>query len=329
MAATGKKINGFITPMLTTAVDRAFDSKDWLFELKLDGYRAIAEIRKGKLLLYSRNGISLAHRYPTVAAALRKIKTDLILDGEIVLLNEKGQPDFQKLQNYSRHSDYPIAYYVFDILSLQHEDLKQLPLVERKKILKKLIRKSGPVVFCSHIEEHGKDFFKAVKAEDMEGIIAKKKDSLYKPGIRTREWLKIKNHKSQEAIIAGYTEPSGSRQHFGALLLAQYEKGKLKYIGHAGTGFTEISLSELLKKMKPLRSKQSPFDKPVKANRPVTWLKPELVCEVSYTEITRDGILRHPVFKGLRPEKTGKMVTKESEQELPATQIIKNSKKRL
>ena len=201
--------------MLATAVDKPFSSKEWLFELKLDGYRAIAEIKNGKLLLYSRNGVSLVKRYPSIVTALRKIGVDAILDGEIVLLNENGKPDFQKLQNYSQHKDLPLAYYVFDLLSCQQKDLRQVPLVERKKLLKKILKKTGPVRFSSHVEEHGDDFFKVVKAEDMEGIIAKKKDSLYVPGARTREWLKIKYHKSQEAIIVGYTAPRGSRRHSG------------------------------------------------------------------------------------------------------------------
>ena len=131
--------------MLATAVDKPFSSKEWLFELKLDGYRAIAEIKNGKLLLYSRNGVSLVKRYPSIVTALRKIGVDAILDGEIVLLNENGKPDFQKLQNYSQHKDLPLAYYVFDLLSCQQKDLRQVPLVERKKLLKKILKKTGPV----------------------------------------------------------------------------------------------------------------------------------------------------------------------------------------
>ncbi|HET9431763.1 MAG TPA: non-homologous end-joining DNA ligase, partial [Chitinophagaceae bacterium] len=248
----GRKIPHYIQPMLATAVDRPFSSKDWLFELKLDGYRAIAEIRKGKVLLYSRNGLSLSGRFPSIVTALKKIRMDVVLDGEIVLLNERGKPDFQKLQNYAKNGELPLLYYVFDLLSLQQRDLKQVPLVERKKLLKQILKKRGPVRFSSHVEEHGEDFFKTVKAEDMEGMIAKRKDSYYSMGVRTREWLKIKNHKSQEAIIVGYTAPKGSRQHIGAILLAQYEGSQLKYIGHAGTGFTDQTLKDLLQKLKPL-----------------------------------------------------------------------------
>jgi bifunctional non-homologous end joining protein LigD len=328
MPTEGKKIKDYIPPMLATAVDKPFSSSEWLFELKLDGYRAIAEMTHGKLFFYSRNGLSLIKKYPTIVTALRKIKTDIVLDGEVVLLNEKGRPDFQKLQNYGQNKNYQLVYYVFDILSHDGNDLKALPLIERKKLLKKVLKKSGPVRFCSHVEEHGDDFFKAVKGEDMEGIIAKKKDSRYTPGMRTREWLKIKYHKSQEAIIVGYTEPRGSRQHFGSLLLAEYDRDKLKYIGHAGTGFSESILSELYQKMKPLVTMRSPLPTLVKTNNKVTWVRPKLVCEVSYSEITRDGQLRHPVFKGLRPDKVSTMVKEESEKTIPVTRLVKTKRSR-
>src|SRR5258705_7035051 len=312
--------------MLATAVDESFSDKDWLFEMKLDGYRAIAEISKGKLLLYSRNGLNMAQRYPSVATALEKIKMDVILDGEIVLLDENGKPDFQKLQSYQENKQYPLIYYVFDILSMQKKDLKGIALLERKKLLKKLLKRPGSVRYCDHIEEKGIEFFTKIKAADLEGIIAKKKDSLYVPGIRTREWLKIKNHKSQEAIIAGFTAPKRSRLHFGSLLLGQYNKGKLQYIGHAGTGFSDKTLKELMQKMKPLVTRKSPFDANIKTNGPVTWIKPVLVCEIGYYEITRDGILRHPVYKGLRPDKKSKTIKAETERLLPVKKVIQSLK---
>jgi len=322
VGVSARKIHPYIQPMLATTVDKAFNSKDWLFELKLDGYRAVAEIGKSRMLLYSRNGLSLAERYRAITGALKKIKIEAVIDGEIVLLNEKNKADFQKLQNYKENKHFPLIYYVFDILSLSNKDLTHLPLVERKKILKKLIKKSGTVRYCDHIEEFGNDLFKMVKADDQEGIMAKKKDSLYSPGIRTREWLKIKYHKTQEAIIAGFTQPRGSRMHFGSLILAQYKKGKLQFIGHAGTGFTDRTLTELMKEMKRLKQATSPFDTNINVNSPVTWIRPELVCEVGYSEITRDGILRHPVFKGLRPEKKSKMVRSETEQALPVKKVV-------
>lgn len=326
MAVSARKIPHYIQPMLATSVDKPFNSAEWLFELKLDGFRAIAEIESADVKLYSRNGLSLAERYRVITNALRKIKTDAILDGEIVLLNEKNKPDFQKLQNYPENRQYPLIYYAFDILSLQHKDLKQLPLVERKKILKKLLRKPGIIRYCDHIEEYGIDLFRMVKADDLEGIIAKKKNSPYSTGTRTREWLKIKHHKTQEAVIVGYTAPKGSRLHFGALLLAQYKNGKLQYIGHAGTGFTDRLLKELMRQMRPLKTTHSPFDFNIKTRSPVTWIKPELVCEIAYSEVTRDGIMRHPVYKGLRYDKKSRAVKMENEQSLPVSKIIDSLK---
>ena len=324
MPAAEKRLGQFIRPMLATTVDKPFNSSDWLFELKMDGFRAIAEIRKGSLSLYSRNGLDLRQRYKPVAAALKKIRTDMILDGEIVLLNENNRPDFQKLQNYRSHRELPLVYYVFDLLRLQNQSLLTYPLVERKKMLKRIIRKStGVLRYCDHIEDYGIDFFRMVKEDDLEGIIAKKKDSAYTPGVRTREWLKIKYHKTQEAIIAGYTAPRGSRQHFGSLLLAQYKDGELQYIGHAGSGFSEKLLRELREKMNPLITHRSPFRFPVKTNAPVTWLKPKLVCEVAFSEVTRDGILRHPVYKGLRTDKKSTSIRAETERSIPVEKVLR------
>jgi bifunctional non-homologous end joining protein LigD len=326
MLENGKKIAHYIRPMLATAVDKPFSDKDWLFELKLDGYRAIADLRGKGLLLYSRNGLSLSAKYPSIAGALRKIKAQVVMDGEIVLLNENNKPDFQKLQNYRSNGHHPLVYYVFDLLYIGDESLLNLPLVERKKLLKKLVKRSGTIRYSDHIEENGLDFFKTVKADDLEGVIAKKKDSLYTPGIRTREWLKIKYHKTQEAVIAGYTEPKGSRQHFGSLLLGQYDNGKLRYIGNVGTGFTEKSLKELWQKMQRLVTNESPFEANIKINSWATWIKPVLVAEVAYGEITRDGILRHPVFKGLREDKQSRMIKTATERSQPVKKIVRSLK---
>jgi bifunctional non-homologous end joining protein LigD len=326
MASKELKIKHYIRPMLATAVDKPFSDKDWVFELKFDGYRAIAEIKKGKVRLYSRNGLSMAG-YTKIMAALSKLKTDVVMDGEIVLLNESGKPDFQKLQNYADNFKYALVYYAFDILSLQQKDLKKLPLTERKKILKGFLKKNKQLRYSEHVDAKGEELFKEIRKDDIEGIMAKKKDSLYITGVRTKSWLKIKNHKSQEAIIIGFTAPRGSRMHFGSLLLAQYSHKKLKYIGHAGTGFTYDTLKELQKKMAPLITKKAPLEKVIKANAPVTWIKPKLVCEVGYSEITREGILRHPVFKRLRLEKKSSRIKQQTEKPLPVKKIVKKNKK--
>jgi bifunctional non-homologous end joining protein LigD len=326
MRLKGKKFNHYIKPMLATAVDKPFDSNEWLFELKLDGYRAIAELNKQKTLLYSRNGLDLSLAYPAITKALQKITIKAVIDGEIVVLDENGKPSFQELQNYTQDSNLPVVYYVFDILSFDEHKLYDIPLIERKKMLKKVIGKGKIVRYCDHILHEGKSFFNQIKKDELEGIVAKKKDSFYSPGVRTKEWLKIKYNHSQEAIIVGYTEPKGSRQHFGSLLLAEYKGKNLKYIGHTGTGFNGKSLKDLMVKMKKLITHKSSLSPAPKANGPVTWIKPELVCEVKFTEVTKEGSLRHPVYKGLRIDKSSKAVKAESEKELPTRKLINSTK---
>ena len=295
--------------MLAKETELPFDDKDWLFEIKWDGYRAISEINQGKVELYSRNGNSFNTSYPVVLHALEKMKTDLVLDGEIVVLNGDGKSDFQKLQHYEDNTQYPICYYVFDVLSVNGSNTTNLPLIERKKLLQKIIPKGQVIKYSDHIGEHGKAFFEAAGKKDMEGIMAKKADSLYYPGTRTNEWLKIKHHKSAEVIIAGFTKPTGARKYFGALVLGIRSKDKLQYAGHTGSGFSETGLAEMYKKLKPLVKKQSPFDEVIKTNAPVTWVKPLLIAEVKFTEWTNDNKMRHPIFLRLRNDKKLNEVT--------------------
>ena len=313
--------------MLATAVDDPFSHEDWIFELKLDGFRAIAETGKKDLRFYSRNGLSFIDRFPGISNELMKIKKKMIIDGEVVLFNEKGVPDFQKLQHYEQNKHFPLVYYVFDLLELDGEDLCRHPLIERKKKLKSLLPgKNKIILYSDHVLEDGIGLFEETTKKNLEGIMAKRGDSFYYPGVRTKDWLKIKGQQSQEAIIVGYTEPRRSRKHFGSILLGEYDKGKLKYIGHAGTGFSDKTLDELIARMKPLKISRSPFNEKIKTNAPVTWLTPKLVCEVNYTEQTRDGMLRHPVFKGLRPEKKSRNIKKELEKPKKTGRIISTKK---
>ncbi len=298
-----KKLTHFIKPMLAKETDEPFDSKDWLFEIKWDGYRAVAEIKDKKILLYSRNGLNFLDTYPIVAEQLKSIKANAVIDGEIVVLNDEGKPDFQFLQHYSENHHRSIQYYVFDLLELNGKDTTGLPLLDRKELLKKLLPPNEVVKYSDHILENGKSFFRASKEKDLEGIMAKRADSKYYPGSRSSDWLKIKHHKTEEAIIAGYTEPSGARQYFGALILAAKDSKRLKYIGHTGTGFNQKSLKEMYDLLQPLVQTHSPFNEKIKTNSPVTWVKPELICEVKYSEITTDGKFRHPVFLHLRADK--------------------------
>jgi bifunctional non-homologous end joining protein LigD len=307
-----RKLTTFVSPMKAQLSDLpAFDNKHWLFEIKWDGYRAIAEIHKKELKLYSRNGLTFDKAYPKVFEALKAIKQDAVLDGEIVVYGEDGKPSFQRLQNYKNTDRYPIQYLVFDCLALKGKDLTGLPLIERKEILKKLIPESPVIIYCDHVEDYGKAFFLEIKKIGLEGIIGKKKLSTYQIGKRTSDWLKIKNVQGQEAIIVGFTQPKGSRSYFGSLVLAVKKKGKLVSIGNVGTGFTDRSLKELYQKLKPLERKTSPLDVPVKEASDVTWVNPVLVCNIRFTEITEDGSVRHPVFEGLRIDKEAGEVTLE------------------
>lgn len=311
-----KKLKTFIAPMLATITKTPFDDPDWIYEIKWDGYRAIAETRKNDTRFYSRNGIDFSERFPAVMQALKKIRHDAILDGEVVLLNEKNLPDFQKLQYYENHLNYPLVFYVFDILELDGKNLEKLPLMERKKILKKVLRDNGTLRYCDHMDTHGIAFLEKAKEIGLEGIIAKKKDSLYKPGYRSREWLKIKNVQSTEVVIAGYIAPKGERAHFGSLILATKKGRQWEYRGHVGTGFSAELLADLKKKMKPLETPGSPFKLKVPVNGTVTWLRPSLVADIAYSEITRDSIFRHPVFLRLRDEKNSKDVNEEVMEEM-------------
>ena len=306
-----------IRPMLATLVNDSFDKKDWFFEIKWDGYRAIAEIEKGNVKLYSRNLQPFEERFSSIVSELKKIPHDVVLDGEIVALDEKGKPSFQNLQNFRKNPKTELVYYVFDILYLDGFDLQNKPLWERKKALAEVLSKKSVVTLGEEIENEGIKFFEAIKKQELEGMVAKDANSTYRQGIRGPSWLKIKTHQRQEAVICGFTEPRGSREKFGALILGIYEKMKLKYIGHTGTGFDEKRLTELYKLLKPLAQKESPFEIEPKTNMPVTWVKPKIICEVKFQEWTSEGLMRQPVFMGLREDKKPEEVVKETAKENP------------
>jgi len=307
---TNTRLSKFIQPMLAKETTEVFDSKEWLFEIKWDGYRAVSEIAAGKVELYSRNGISFNNRYPLVCRELEKIKHDVVLDGEMVVLDAQGQPSFQKLQQYEDNTQFPLCYYVFDILSLNGKDTRDLPLIKRKELLLKLIGKKNSIIkYSDHILEKGKAFFTITGKLGLEGMVAKRKDSRYFSGTRSSCWLKIKHQQTDEAIIVGFTKPAGARKYFGALVLATKATNGLQYAGHTGAGFDQHKLKEVYERLKPLQTPASPFAEKVKTNMPVTWVKPVYVCEIKFTEWTDDGKMRHPVFLRMREDKSIKEVT--------------------
>ncbi len=300
-AAIPKKIK----PMLATAVEKPFDGKEWLFEIKWDGYRAITTIQRGKARIESRHNISFDEKFLPVKNALEKWPAQAVIDGEIVALRADGLPGFQELQGFLKQQNAAaLAYYVFDLLWYQGNDYTQLPLKERKTILQAILPSGDNIIkYSDHVEEEGISFFKAALDKGLEGVMAKKADSVYTENHRSRNWLKIKNNQLVEAIVCGFTKGRNSRKYFGAVILGRYAGKELKYIGHSGSGFDESTLKDLHLKFQPLITEKCPFARKPKTNMPATWLRPELVCMVKYTEVTQDGILRHPIFMGLREDK--------------------------
>lgn len=292
--------------MLAKETDAAFDDADWIFEIKWDGYRAIAEVDHGRVQLYSRNGNSFLDNYPAIVESLRTIDQEAVLDGEIVVVDKEGKANFQDLQHYEPGEGKQILYYIFDLLLLNGIDTTGLPLIERKKLIQKIIPVKGLIKYSDHVIAKGKDFFQVAIHQNLEGIMAKKADSLYNTGSRTVNWLKIKNHKSDEVVIVGFTKPTGNRPYFGALVLAEKNNEKFHYAGHTGTGFSNDMLKEIYDKLIKIKTTISPFPEKVKTNMPVTWVKPEYIAEIKFTEKTKDGKMRHPVFLRMRTDKNVK-----------------------
>jgi bifunctional non-homologous end joining protein LigD len=306
-----------VEPMLATPASRPFDRAGWLFEIKWDGYRAVAEIEANQVRLYSRNQLSLENRFAPLLPALQRFGHDAVVDGEVSVLDESGKPRFQLLQDYQKSRGGQLVYCVFDLLYLAGHDLRKLPLARRKEILKQVLPSDPQLIFSDHVEEHGKEFFNLVTLQGLEGMLAKDASSPYQTGRRSASWLKIKSEQRQEAVIAGFTDPGGGRKHFGSLLLGVYQGKELVYVGHVGTGFNETKLRDIGQQLESLVQTVCPFKKKPPANAPVHWVKPELVCEVSFREWTKDEVMRHPVFLGMRDDRPAKSVRRETPSELP------------
>jgi bifunctional non-homologous end joining protein LigD len=304
-------------PMLATLSDRREFSGDWIFERKLDGIRALAVREGDRVGLYSRKGNRLNATYPEIVDALAAQEcADFTVDGEIVAFSH-GRTDFSRLQQrmgLTRRRDVeasPVAvtYYVFDLLRLDATDTRSLPLRTRKSLLRRTLTFRAPLRMTTHRNEGGADLLASVCERGWEGLIAKRAESRYQPR-RSPDWLKLKCSKGQEFVIGGYTEPSGTRLGFGALLLGHYEGEALRYAGKVGTGFDQRTLRELHTRLEATRTPTSPFSDRVREPRP-RWVEPRLVAQVAFTEWTRDGMLRHPRFLGLRDDKEAREVVRE------------------
>ena len=290
--------------MLATLVNEPFDDKEWVFETKWDGFRLIAEKSGDKVKLWSRNGIDVTPRYAVLLPALQKVDGSCVIDGEICALDAHGRSRFQLLQN-ALNKKAKLLYVVFDALFVGSKDIRERPLLERKKILKALLPSDPMLRYSEHVAECGKREFAKAQRSQEEGVIAKREAGLYYSGKRTREWLKFKAVHEQEVVIVGYTEPRRSRKYFGSLVLAVRNKAQKRwvYAGHVGTGFDQAALKSLYGMMQPLRTDEKPFDQRVKDENATTWLSPKLVGEVKFTEWTSESEMRHPVFLGLRADK--------------------------
>ncbi len=299
-----------IEPMKAVLSDEPFSDPDWIFERKLDGIRCIA-IRDGSgVSLMSRTAHRMNDQFPEIAEALeREPAEDFIADGEIVAFRD-GITSFERLQRRHRER-VPVFLYVFDLPRLGGEDLRPLPLRERKSRLRRALRFEGPIRFNTHRRgEHGEELFREACRKGLEGVIAKRADSPY-TGTRSRDWLKLKCHAEQELVIGGFTAPRGSRTEFGALLVGYNQNGALRYAGKVGTGFDQATLRELGARLRELEQDESPFE-PFKPVPPGTrWVRPELVGQVAFSEWTRDGRLRHPRYLGLRDDKPAREVVRE------------------
>lgn len=316
--AVNRAMPSAIQPMLASITEDPFNSPDWLFEVKWDGYRVISFIENTQVRMLSRNQNDLGPRYPELRELPTLIKAkSAILDGEVVVLDEQGRPSFSLMQQrtgiraHGRQAaprgDLPILYYVFDLIYLDGYDLRRVALEDRKNLLREIIPSDGLVRFSDHYPEQGVALFQVAKQKGLEGIVAKKRNSCYEER-RSREWLKIKITQTVDCVIGGYTDPEGARQYFGSLILGLYDDKKhLIHVGHAGTGFNHATLKQISEVLKAIETSKKPFSGPVDAKR-AHWVKPVRVAEVKFTEWTHEtnegGLkLRAPVFLGLREDK--------------------------
>jgi bifunctional non-homologous end joining protein LigD len=307
--------------MLATSSEKPFDDPQWVFEIKWDGYRAIAFIAGGKVRLVSRNQNELTGQYPELQSVASYIRGEsVILDGEIAALDENGRSSFSLMQQRTgirqggrrtgAQRDIPVLYYVFDLLYLDGYDLRRVPLEERKSMLAQITSSDGPVRYSDHFPQ-GKALFDVAKQKGLEGILAKCRTSIYEER-RTRQWLKIKITQTVDCVIGGYTDPEGTRAYFGSIVLGLYDKsGTLIHVGQAGTGFDQAMLKEIWKALEKRKTDRSPFPRGVEALRKVHWVKPELVAEIKFSEWTHETAdggmkLRAPVFMRLREDKNPK-----------------------
>ena len=314
--AKGKKsaIPEDIEPMLATLADLPMDQPGWTYEIKWDGFRSISYLRNKHIDIRSRNNKKFNEKFYPVRQALEDWNIRAVVDGEITVINKKGYPDFSALQTWRSEADGELVYYLFDLLWYDGYDLMNLPLVVRREILTKIAPAAGPIRVSESFDVSGSELMALAGKMGLEGIVAKREDSIYQPGQRSKEWLKIKTIKQQEVVIGGYTRNENSSKLISALLVGLFQNEQLVFTGPVGTGFTTEMQKDLVKKLKKLETKTCPFSEVPEYNKPsrfrpnppkaeVRWVRPELVAEVNYRTLASDGTFRHPSFKGLREDK--------------------------
>src|SRR5260370_22614941 len=324
-----KPLPQFIEPMMASVVRDPFDNTDWIFETKLDGFRAIAVIDSaGKARIWSRNRLSLETKFPMVLDVVNQLKLrSTILDGEIVALDKDGVPRFQLLQRWQKRPTAPVVLCLFDLLWSDGRDTTRRTVLQRRARLEQIINPVPGLQVGSYVENRGVDLYRLAKEKGLEGIIAKRKTSPYRPGKRSQDWLKIKARPQQEFVVCGFTEGKGSRKHFGALLLGGYRNGRLRYFGHSGTGFSEKGLKEAIDRLKPLFIDKSSVENPPKIPEKIQWVQPRLVCEVAYAEWTEDEQLRQKIFLGWRDDKNPEEVVLETARCFLAALLMMNAER--
>lgn len=301
----------YISPMLCTLVKEPPLSSEYLFELKWDGYRIVTRVESGKVRMNSRSGLDYTLRYPLIATDLNTLGHDVFIDGEVVVFNDEGKPDFDALQLYNGHHD-PINYCVFDLLWLDGHDLTSLPLIKRKELLKSLIGKSKYLKFSENYED-GEVLYQKTLELNLEGIVAKSKEGEYIPGYRGDAWLKVPTRKRQEFVIGGWADSDKTRS-FKSLLFGAYENGKFVWIGRSGGGYKQKEMPAILEKLKAIEIEKSPFtNKVLDTKGAVThWVKPQLVANFEFATWTKSGRIRKPAtFLGFRYDKKAKDVVRE------------------
>jgi bifunctional non-homologous end joining protein LigD len=296
--------------MKAVLTDAPFSDPGWIFERKLDGIRCLAHRDGGPVRLVSRTDRDMTGQFPELAEALEAEPCrDFVVDGEIVAFHG-GVTSFSRLQRRGRER-VAVFLYVFDLLRLEGRDVRELPLRRRKALLRKALRFGGPVRLSPHRNEHGEPLFREACRKGLEGLIAKRADSPYGSGARSRDWLKLKCHAEQELVIGGFTAPHGSRTDFGALLVGYREDDELRYAGKVGTGFDRATLQTLGHRLRELERDAPPFADVHPIPRGTHWVEPELVAQIAFSEWTRDGRLRHPRYLGLRDDKPARDVVRE------------------